>query len=63
MIKGERHYYKIIKTSPTFRGLKLNVLSLEVSDLMSTAETVDSRSFLSALLIFLSDIAHGVLKG
>ena len=38
------------------------MLSLEVSDLMSTADTVDSRSFLSALLIFLSDISHGDLK-
>lgn len=38
------------------------MLSLEVSDLMSTADTVDSRSFLSDLLIFLSDISHGDLK-
>lgn len=48
--------YKIIYDCPTFKGLKEKVLSLDVRDLMSTAETVDSRSLLRALLVFRSDI-------
>lgn len=42
---------------PTFNGFKEKVLSLEIRDLISTAETVDSRSFLCDLLILRSDIA------
>lgn len=61
-MKRLRSNYKIIygvsaEYFPTFNGLKEKVLSLDVRDLMSTAETVDSRSFLWVLLAFRSDMA------
>ena len=50
-MKRLRSNYKIIygvsaEYFPTFNGLKEKVVSLDVRDLMSTAKTVDSRSFL-----------------